>query len=102
MTRPIIHGASRLALLLVLCVGFIGGALLFSHAHFFERRNPLTLHPSIKAVCHRCGEDKEVKWPLSRAAADGVRFHHRRSVTQKSGPPPQALAGTVKSYLASG
>jgi len=67
-----------------------------------ERRNPLTLHPSIKAVCHRCGEDKEVKLPLSRAAADGVRFHHRRSVTQKKCPPPQALAGTVKSYLASG
>ena len=36
MTRPIIHGASRLALLLMLCVGFIGGALLFSHAHFFR------------------------------------------------------------------
>src|SRR6266700_103627 len=39
-----------------------------------------------RALCwlYRRRASKEVKLPLSRAAADGVRFHHRRSVTQKS------------------
>jgi hypothetical protein len=36
MTPPIVHAASKVALIIALCIGFIGGALLFSHAHFYR------------------------------------------------------------------
>jgi hypothetical protein len=45
MTRPIVHSASRLALIIVLCVGFIGGALLFSQAHFHRAQQPADTSP---------------------------------------------------------
>jgi hypothetical protein len=36
MTPPIVHAASKVALIIALCIGFIGGALLLSHAHFYR------------------------------------------------------------------
>jgi hypothetical protein len=40
MIHPFIHAASRLALILALCIGFIGGALLLSHAHLYRAEQP--------------------------------------------------------------
>jgi hypothetical protein len=40
MTPPMLHAASRLALLIVVCVGFIGAALLLSHAHLQRTQQP--------------------------------------------------------------
>jgi hypothetical protein len=40
MTRPMRHAASRLTLMIVLCIGFIGAALLLSHAHLHRIQQP--------------------------------------------------------------